>query len=227
MLHALVEGQPYDLARLTFFLFRLSKPDQAIVNCHAANHENDQWNVDPAHDPCAKRTGICGSSWRYQSGRQVDLAPRKIRTSADMTLPARLRQIVCTDHRLGIGGGQDVVNAVTTSAVRNYFRTPSGCEAMVTITITTDTFTRNSEFLRKRHAFVAACAGVGGHCCRSVATRLFDRRPNAVDAVTVGTNWRSRYATRDSLSMNTLHELCALTLVALTTRGRDVDLGNR
>ena len=188
MLHSLIERQPYDLARLTFFLRRLANPDQPIVNCHAADYENDQRNVDPANYPGTDRSRVSESTLRHKLGGQVDPAHREVHPRPDMALPARLRQIGWADHRFRIGGGQDVVNAMTARAVRDYLRTHARCQAMVAFAITTDTLTRDSEFPRERHTFVAPCAGVCSHCCQSVATRLFDRRSDAVDAVTVSTN---------------------------------------
>ena len=58
---------------------------------------------------------------------------------------------------------------------------------MVTIAITTDTFTRDSEFLRKRHPFMALRAtlcsdrGRGGRRC------TLDGRLDVVNAVAVST----------------------------------------
>ena len=157
------------------------------MNSHAADDENDERNVDPAHDPGADRAGIRGSNWRYQSGRQVDLAPREIRTSADMTLPARLRQIVGADHRPGIGRWQDVVNAVTARTIRNYLRPHSRREAMITIAITTHTSTRDSEFLRKRHAFMTPRATLCSDRGRGSRRCTLDGRLDVVNAMAVST----------------------------------------
>ena len=157
------------------------------MNCHAADYENDERNVDPANYPSPDRAGVSGSTLRYQCGRQVDLAPRKIRTSADMTLPARLRQIVCADHRLGIGRGQDVVNAVTARTIRNYLRPHSRRKAMLTIAITTDTFTCDSEFSRQRHTFMALGATLCSYRGRGGRRCALDGRLDVVNAVAVST----------------------------------------
>ena len=119
------------------------------------------------------------------------------------------------------------MNAVTARTVRDDLRSHLRCEAVIAVLVTADTPAGNSEFPRESDPFMTARAGLSGHGRRSIGTRLLDWRCNSMYAMTISANWRARHATRHGLSMYALHELCTLGFVALATRGRDVDFGNR
>ncbi len=91
------------------------------MNYHASDHENDERDVNPADYPRPDDSGVLRTGRRNQFGRQVDLAAGEVRVRADVALAARFGKIGGADHRLGIGGRQNVVDAVTTRAVRHDF----------------------------------------------------------------------------------------------------------
>src|SRR5512132_3268827 len=102
VLHSLIKTQTHDRPRLTFPRRNLTTPNQCVVKYHAADHEDDQRNVDPAHDPSPNRTDVSSAVFSYQLGRQMNPAGSKVHARTDMALTARLRQIVGADHRFRI-----------------------------------------------------------------------------------------------------------------------------
>src|SRR5215208_1807133 len=116
---------------------------------------------------------------------------------------------------------------MTTGAIRDHFRTHSRCEAVVAVLITTDALAGDSKFLGQNYAFVTPRAGFRADVSGSDGAISVNGRHNIMNAMAISAHRRSRHATHYRLSMNALHELCTLALVALAAGGRNVDLGNR
>src|SRR6185369_7540177 len=118
------------------------------------------------------------------------------------------------------------MHTVTARTVRYHARTHARCETMIAVLITTHALTRDTKLPRERYAFMTARTSLGCKGGRSGRAVCFNRCDDVVNPMTISAHRRSRHAPGECLSMNALHELRTLTLVALAAGRGNIDLGN-
>ena len=116
------------------------------------------------------------------------------------------------------------MNSVAASAVGNDFRSQLGGKSVVAILVTADASAGDAELLSQRHALMTLGAALGSNS--RIDTGSFRWGLDLVNAMTVGAGWRSGHTSQHSLTVNTLHKLGALSLVALTAGSRNIDFGD-
>src|SRR6185437_4805100 len=141
----------------------------------------------------------------------------------DVALPASLLKISSIDHRLWIGGRQDVVHSVAAGAIRRYFRSELRSQSVVAGLVTTYAFAGNAKLLRQGHALVTLGAAFGSNCGRRDSAGLFKRDLDVVNAMAIGAYRCARNTSRHGLTMYARGKFLRFALMALTAGSWNVD----
>ncbi len=161
-----------------------------------------------------------------RGGVEVNLGGDELVVRAGMALAAGLGEVGVIDGRARIGGGQNVVDAVTAGAVCDRVRADFRCHAVIAGEVRRNSAAGHAKFFRQSHAFVARRAGVLHIGCGDGRVRVLWSL-DGVNAVTIGADRGLPVAAGNGRAVDALHVLLLDVIVTLGAGGRNVELVDR